>query len=303
MIYSDSFRLNEKKQEVFSYLSKDYPYVCEDVTLDRVLGRSWHWHNALEIDYVYAGTMCIKIPGKSEEVHAGDVIFLNSRILHDARAREQSCSLYANLFEASFLGGSPASRIEEKFLSPLLTHPGLDIWVFRGNRPEDLPLIERVLALIAANQREDFDMELKVRSLLGEIWCLLLAATEEFRSQTRGQYRYERQNHSYDRVRSMMNYIHDHYMEPVQVADIASCAGVSPRECSRSFSSLVGQSPIQYLLSYRLEIAAGLLRTTRESILSISEGCGFSSSSYFSRHFKAVFGCTPMEYRQRAEKP
>lgn len=47
MIVSDEFRLNENRQEILSSLSDDFPYTCLEVELDHLIGRSWHWHTAL----------------------------------------------------------------------------------------------------------------------------------------------------------------------------------------------------------------------------------------------------------------
>ena len=54
-----------------------------------------------------------------------------------------------------------------------------------------------------------------------------------------------------------------------------------------------------YLNSYRLTIAARLLLTEDDSILSISERTGFNNLSYFNRLFKKEYQMSPREYRNR----
>ena len=58
-------------------------------------------------------------------------------------------------------------------------------------------------------------------------------------------------------------------------------------------------SPLDYLNSTRIMKACNLLRSTEESILSISEMAGFASVSNFNRHFHAVIHMTPREYRNQ----
>ena len=80
--------------------------------------------------------------------------------------------------------------------------------------------------------------------------------------------------------------------------EIAKAAGVSRRECFRCFKELRGESPTVFLTQYRLSIAATQLATTGLPISAIAENCGFESSGYFSRLFKARYGKTPREFRK-----
>ena len=90
MIYTDEFRLNENRQEILTSLSDDFPYTCLDVTLDRLIGRSWHWHTALELDYVASGNMYLQTPEHTFLLKPGDAIFINTQVIHDARSDEDS---------------------------------------------------------------------------------------------------------------------------------------------------------------------------------------------------------------------
>ncbi len=55
---------------------------------------------------------------------------------------------------------------------------------------------------------------------------------------------------------------------------------------------------IRYLLRYRIEKAAGLLLSTEKKAGEIATICGFSDISYFTRRFREINGCTPLEYRK-----
>jgi YesN/AraC family two-component response regulator len=68
----------------------------------------------------------------------------------------------------------------------------------------------------------------------------------------------------------------------------------------RKIKGLTDMSPIDFLCSYRLKIAAELLLQDRSlSLIEISERTGFGSYSYFSKAFKKHFGLTPKEYRKK----
>ena len=59
----------------------------------------------------------------------------------------------------------------------------------------------------------------------------------------------------------------------------------------------MGISPINYLISKRIEESKNLLCTTNYSIRDISTIVGFSNSSYFSQMFKKSTGLSPREYK------
>lgn len=87
------------------------------------------------------------------------------------------------------------------------------------------------------------------------------------------------------------------YSEPLQVADLARVAGLSPWHFSREFRQEFGESPHRYLLTRRLERAAALLRTTDRQVIDICFLVGLRSVGSFTTSFRRMFGVTPTAYR------
>jgi AraC family transcriptional regulator len=72
---------------------------------------------------------------------------------------------------------------------------------------------------------------------------------------------------------------------------------LSPFHFHRVFQSLVGSTPADFVKRLRLEKALALMfRTRAASLTAIALGCGFSSSSDFSRCFKQRFGVPPSSF-------
>ena len=71
----------------------------------------------------------------------------------------------------------------------------------------------------------------------------------------------------------------------------------------RKIHSITGLSPSDFIITIRLKHAAHLLSTTSLSASAISERTGFSSPSYFTKHFKKFFGVLPKEYRVKSNLP
>ena len=102
-----------------------------------------------------------------------------------------------------------------------------------------------------------------------------------------------------ERTRCMLTFIHENYMNPIRLRDIAAAASVSQGECCRCFQEVVRESPGQYLIGYRLSRAMEWLNGTEWSITEIALNAGFNDSSHFIQSFKKKNGMTPMEYRKK----
>jgi AraC-like DNA-binding protein len=87
------------------------------------------------------------------------------------------------------------------------------------------------------------------------------------------------------------------FAEPLDVADLARAAGLSPAHFSREFRATFGESPHAYLLTRRLERAATLLTTTDRSVAEICFEVGLQSVGSFTTSFKRTYGLSPAAFR------
>ena len=270
-------RIRTNYMEEVEGLHNEYPYAFHHVDLAQTV-IPWHWHEALEFDYVVSGSVKVSTPGQTQTFSAGEGFFLNSNVL-TAMVREEACVIDSHLFHAAFLAGHFKSVFETKYLSPVLQNRNLELLPIRGQSPAERELLKKLL------------QEFQTRNLLSEIWLLLLQVLESTRLQaspTKNQ----------DRMLTMMSFIGEHYSEKLTLEDIADSAAVSTRECLRCFRSAIGQSPMEYLIDYRIRAACRLLEKTDLSVTDIAMETGWGSSSYFAKMFRRTCGKTPNEYRK-----
>ena len=84
------------------------------------------------------------------------------------------------------------------------------------------------------------------------------------------------------------------------VEELARATGLSRSALGARFGELVGKSPIQYLTSWRLALAAQELRAGNGAIARIAERSGYESEAAFGRAFKREFGTPPAAWRNGA---
>ena len=98
-------------------------------------------------------------------------------------------------------------------------------------------------------------------------------------------------------LRPTLEYIANHFDEPISIEELAALSLMSPSNLIRYFRRCLDVTPHEYILLYRLKQSKRLLVSTTESIERIAELCGFNSASHFARAFKKENQMTPKEFR------
>jgi AraC family transcriptional activator FtrA len=86
--------------------------------------------------------------------------------------------------------------------------------------------------------------------------------------------------------------------EPLDVAAMARHASVSPRTFARRFREETGTTPLQWLLSQRVQEARRLLEETDLPIDAVAWQAGFGTAASLRDHFRRATATTPTAYRR-----
>lgn len=247
----------------------------------------WHWHEELEVIFVAAGTLKLQIPGGEYLLQEGSLVVLNSNVLHSLSGHPAG-ALRSMVFSPFLITGGTDTVFYKNYVRALLACPDFSVW-----QAEPGTDVKRFSAAFSAMETDAFAYEFTVRENLSQ---LLLHCYAQLLPRLSAQ----KPAKSADTVRieQMLRYMQASYAEPITLADIAQAAGLSERECLRCFHRTIGDSPVQYLLKYRLMQGAVLLRASpAASIAEVSAACGFDSPSYFSKQFRRFYQRPPREYR------
>ncbi len=99
-------------------------------------------------------------------------------------------------------------------------------------------------------------------------------------------------------LRNAISYLEASMPLRVELATLASHAGLSPYHFSRAFKASTGLAPYQWQLRSRIQHAQSLLLTTSASLESVAEATGFADAVHFGRTFRKLIGATPAAWRR-----
>jgi AraC-like DNA-binding protein len=103
-------------------------------------------------------------------------------------------------------------------------------------------------------------------------------------------------------VSAVLRAMHARPADPWTLDSLSREVGLSRTALAERFSAVMGMPAMQYLNSWRLQVAAGLLDTQHSSIAQIAAEVGYESQASFNRAFKRQVGMPPGAWRRRHER-
>lgn len=158
-----------------------------------------------------------------------------------------------------------------------------------------LPPLASLARLIAAAEaaRDDADAEMLAElavQLAGAVMATLAANRRSGPVPTARDAR---------RVTEALRWIEAHAEDRLPLDELARRSSMSPYHFLRTFRSVTGLTPHQYVLRTRMHRAAVRLRLSDEPVSAIAFDAGFNDLSTFNRRFLRVMHQTPGAFRAR----
>lgn len=111
----------------------------------------------------------------------------------------------------------------------------------------------------------------------------------------------ENQSHS-DKFDELHAWILANLSSRITLGMLAQRVGMSVRNFSRAYVTAFGRTPMNFILTARLDVAARALTGTADRISQIAFESGFSSEEQMRRHLLARYGMSPGRFRAAEEK-
>lgn len=245
-----------------------------------------HWHESIELDLMLKGSATYHVDGDEILMAEGDIVMISPGMMHQAEALSPEDTFVIGLtFDPKLLAGAEDSLLYRNYFAPLIRN-----YKFLCTDNAD---IRASIRKLYDSQKDGSLDEYLCFSYLVQLWNAILHGpemSEQSRIDSSGRQQSQE-------MKSMLNFIQEHFAENIKINDLCLAANVSRSECFRLFEKYSLFSPKEYLNNYRLTRASEYLLDENNSVATVASLCGFDSPSYFSLQFKKHFGQTPLNYR------
>lgn len=285
--------MNSALKEAAVHGSKEYPFAVYDL---QKLGSSFHvslhWHEELEIVYVYEGPLYLTIDNQNYIGKKGDIFIVNSKEIHEMHVQNANVRYGTLLFSLNSLLFQEGDETTRKYLQPLCM--GEVLFSHTLNSAE---LSEKIFSLITEilhlNKQKVPAYRFGTKALLLQIIFLLFHNHLEINNLNSGK------NSTLNR--EIISFIGERYTTDLTLKEIADTFHMSYKYFSRYFKNTFNTTLSDYIMKLRMERAELLLSTTELSVTEISLQTGFNNISFFIRSFKKAYGQPPLKYRNHKE--
>ena len=287
----------ENYQEKIPHGNPLFPYITYPCSIPLDFSRvPLHWHDEMEIIYIKKGTGAITVDFNSYVVTGGTIALILPGRLHSIEQYMQESMEYENIiFHPGILISKKTDTSNTEFLAPLLSGVLSVPLLYQPGSP----CYAEIAACIDANDEisrtNPPGYQFFIKSQLFMLFYILF-------SKCLLKEPAKRDHKSLEKMKLILKYLENHYMERITIADVSAEVGLSQSHFMKYFKNTMGTSFIEYLNEYRLTMASRLLISSESSILAIAEEVGYENLSYFNRTFKKRFGMTPRDYRKQSTK-
>lgn len=298
-------RLSRKKKRLAEFR---YYRMPEGRCVLALLGEKWvqnygrdvdylHFHNYLEIGYCYAGKGTVTLGEEKFRFSGGELTVIPSNYLHTTVSDPGDVSRWEYLFvdvEGLLKKMQPSNAGQREQMIKRINSRALFL---ENKRRTDLALcVKKVLDIM--RETSEFYQE--------EAEGLLLAVFSEIARENREVFETYEENPGEGKIINniisySLDYISDHYDEPIKVSDVAKRMHISETHFRRVFSAHMHMTPLEYINLVRIRAACEYLKKTDEGVAIIANKCGFTTNSTFNRNFRQITGVSPAEWRKRPE--
>lgn len=253
----------------------------------------WHWHKEIELTLFLSGKMEYRVNDEVYEMEAGDALFGNSNTLHAGFQKEgRECHYLSITFHPRFLYGYEKSILQTKYVNFITENKNWQSLKLSENVEWQKQIIINMKEIYRLSKENIDDYELQVQMLLLEIWQKLYQYFSSLPEQKQVTVK------NVERIRSMLEFIQEHYDQNIGLEDIAEHVNICKSECCRFFKKHMNMTIFEYLMYLRIQNSLSMLEKD-ESITSVAGKVGFTSTAYYGQIFKRYMNCTPREYKKR----
>ena len=276
----------------------NFPYAIYHVRMPfHITSYPLHWHKEIEFIYVIDGTLTVSVNSRKFEMNRGDISVILPEQPHALFQYENVEANYINIvFNLEYLHSQGTTNyLYDKYIAPFVKgERSLDPYIPCRSliNAELFPYINELFNCRHESYTED---GLLIISDLIHIMHTVCKKSVEVSQDLMSEHI------KADKVKKAVYKVQNCFHKHLTIAFMAEVCGVSESHFMKIFKDVTKQSFNEFLVNYRLEVAAKQLRESELKVIDIAVACGFNNHSYFTRAFIKKYGLTPVKYRRREE--
>ncbi|MBP3370710.1 MAG: helix-turn-helix domain-containing protein [Clostridia bacterium] len=267
--------INSARHEEYNSAENARPFII-NADIERSASKispEQNWHDEIEIELCTEGEGEILLDGKKYAFAEGDVALIGSNVLHHTGSKSRL--VYSCIIPKTEFCRAVGFDMEKLIFEPIV---------------HDAELSALVLCLINAQKDACTPLIEKCEMLLRILLCIQkkYASLSDAGSTTpRG----------IQSVRGAIDFIRKNFGSRLTLDMIAKSIYIDKYALCREFKQATGQTVIEYINSYRTQIAATMI-SGGATVFEAARACGFENMSFFTKTFKRYMETLPSNYKK-----
>jgi AraC-like DNA-binding protein len=255
-----------------------------------------HYHYYIEILYTYKGDFKIWLDGKFYNFSKGDLVVINSQETHmiEHLSKDMDDGYICLRFTPDLLFGDFQQNFELKYVLPFMTNHNPPQKVFKKAQISETDIPELMYNILEEFNKKEYAFELSVKSDIYRIFLWILRHWHKEGLEIDNNVNVDLTT----RLKPVIEYISEHYSEPITAMEMAEYVNLSYSYFSRNFKQLTQKGFSEYLNYIRIIKSETLLLTTDMTVTEIALQVGFSTSSYYIQQFRHYKNCSPKQFKK-----
>ncbi len=243
------------------------------------------FHEEIEIKYYYEGRSALTVGSDVILAQPGDITVANPYEVHsNILTGEYSGKYCVIIIDLDFLSSTGREGLD---LRRILIEKGIK-FVNHIKGDERIVAILKRIAEEVTERKEHY--KTVVRSLVTEFFALMLRG---YVNETDTESKPSSDVKKVKLIAPALSMIHLSYSKRLSVEELADACSVSKYHFCRVFKQVTNLTVVQYITSYRVDVAEVMLKSGADSIKDVAWQCGFDDESYFYRCYKKLKGVVP----------
>jgi AraC family transcriptional regulator, melibiose operon regulatory protein len=286
-----NFMVDHSLKELTEHRTVVLPFACYETTINQNINGyiPLHWHDEFQFVRIIKGEAIFHINEEIVAVREGEGLFINGGCLHMAKDMNDSGCVYIclNVLPSFVL----SQELYSTFVYPYIQATNIPYLLLDPKELWARTILDSMMKIRQLIKENPPYYEIDISVHLTNIWKNLIMngvpleyeQSEIVKSQ---------------RMKQMLNWVHQHYAEKILLDDIARAGQLSRSECCRYFKRMLKKTPMNYVTDYRIQKSLILLQQSDSNVTDVAYQVGFNSTSYFIDKFRNTIGMTPLAYKR-----